>query len=104
MGKYAKLMDTDEARATFRAQYRIPSSVEIQHCEEGEWLVLNKPPESVVIPMITFIEGGIELSMGMVPRDYLINYWLTSTQCSQNIFRILGCVNAINRRMGTNLI
>ena len=36
MGKYAKLMDTDEARATFRAQYTIPSSVEIQHCEEGE--------------------------------------------------------------------
>ena len=31
MGRYAKLMDTAEARAVFRAQYRILDSVEIQH-------------------------------------------------------------------------
>ena len=55
MGRYARLVDTTEARATFRAQYRIPNSVEIQHYEEGEWLVLNRPFESVVIPMIAFI-------------------------------------------------
>jgi len=79
MGRYAKLVDTDEARATFRAQYRIPSSVEIQHYEEGEWLVLNKPPESVVIPIIAFIEGGMELFMRTVTRDYDINYRLTPT-------------------------
>ena len=103
MGRYAKLVDTAEAKATFRAQYRIPNNIEIQHCEEGEWLVLNKPSESVVIPMIAFIEGGMELPMGRVTWDYLINYRLTSTQCSPNIFRILGCVDAINCRMGTNL-
>ena len=53
--------------------------------------------------MIAFIEGGMELLMGRVTRDYLINYRLTSTQCSPNIFRNLGCIEAINRRMGTNL-
>ena len=56
MDRYAKLVDTAEARVVFRAQYRIPNSIEIQHCEEGEWLVLNRYPESVVIPMISFIE------------------------------------------------
>ena len=35
MGRYSKLVDTTEARAVFRAQYRIPNSVEIQHYEEG---------------------------------------------------------------------
>ena len=89
MGRYSRLVDTAEARAAFRAQYRIPNSVEIQHCEEGEWLVLNRPPESVVIPMIAFIEGGMELPMGRVTRDYLINYRLSPTQFSHNIFRIL---------------
>ena len=103
MGRYAKLVDTAEAKATFRAQYRIPNNIEIQHCEEGEWLVLNKPSESVVIPMITFIEGGMELPMGRVTRDYLINYRLNPTQCSPNIFKILECVDVINCRMGTNL-
>ena len=63
MGRYSKLVYTVEARAAFRAQYRISNSVEIRHCEEGEWLVLNKPPESVVIPMIAFNEGRMELHM-----------------------------------------
>ena len=103
MDRYAKLVDTTKARATFKTQYRIPNNVEIQHYEEGEWLVFNRPSKSVAIPMIAFIEGEMELPMGRVTQDYLINYRLTPTQCSPNIFRILGCVDAINHRMGTNL-
>ena len=95
MGRYSRLVYTAEARAAFRAQYRIPNNVEIRHCEEGEWLVLNRPSESVVIPMIAFIEGGMELPMGRVTRDYLINYRLTPTQCSPNIFRIPRCVDVL---------
>ena len=53
--------------------------------------------------MIAFLEGEMELPMGRVTRDYLINYRLTLTQCSPNIFRILECVDAINHRMGINL-
>ena len=77
MGRYSRSVDTTKARAAFRAQYRIPNNVEIRHCKE--WLVLNRPLESVVIPMITFIKGGMELPMGRVTRDYLINYRLSST-------------------------
>ena len=77
MGRYAKLMDTAEARAVFRAQYRILDGVEIQHWEYEEWLVLNRPLESVVIPIIAFIEGGMVLPMGRVTRNFLINYRLT---------------------------
>ena len=103
MGRYTKLVDTPEARAIFRAQYRIPNGVEIQHYEDGEWLVLNKPLKSMVIPMIAFIEGMMELFMGRVTRDYLINYRLTPTQCFPNVFRVLGCVDTLNQKMGTNL-
>ena len=103
MGRYARLVDTNEARETIRAQYKIPNNVEFRHCEEGEWLVLERLPESMVIPMITFLEGGMELPMGTITRDYLINNKLTLTQCSPNIFRILGCMDAINHRMGTKL-
>ena len=66
MGRYSKLVDTTKARAVFRAQYRIPNSVEIQHYEEGEWLVLNRPSKSMVIRIIAFIESGKELLMGRV--------------------------------------
>jgi len=79
MGRYTKLVDTLEARAVFRAQYRIPNGVEIWHYKYDEWLVLHIPLESVVIPMIAFNEGRMELPMGRVTRDFLINYKLTPT-------------------------
>ena len=41
--------------------------------------------------------------MGRVTMDYLINYRLAPTQCSPNVFRVLGCVDMLNRKMGTNL-
>ena len=89
--------------AAFRAQYRIPNGVELQHCELGEWLVMNKPLGSVVILMITFIKGGMEISMGRVTRDFLMNYRLTPTQCTLNIFRVIDSVDMINCKMETNL-
>lgn len=89
--------------ATFRAQYRIPNGVELQHYELGEWLVMNRPPGSVVIPMIDFIEGRMETPIGRVTRDFLMNYRLTPTQCFLNVFRVHRSVDMINRKMGTNL-
>ena len=103
MGRFSRLVDTLEGWAAFRAKYRIPNGVELQHCELGEWLVMNRLAGSVVIPMITFIEGGMEIPMGRVTRDFLMNYRLTPTQCSPNVFRVLGSVDMINWKMGTNL-
>ena len=62
----------------FKAKYRIPENIELQHCELREWLV-NKPPEAVVIPMIAFIEGKMEIPMGRVTRNFLINFRLSPT-------------------------
>ena len=61
MGRFARLVDTPEVIAAFRAKYRILNNAELQHCELGEWLVINKPPRAVVISMITFIEDGMEI-------------------------------------------
>ena len=96
-------MDTLEGMAAFRAQYRIPNGVELQHCELGEWLVMNKPLGSIVILMITFIKGRMEISMDRVTRDFHMNYRLTPTQCTLNTFRVLDSVDMINCKMETNL-
>ena len=53
--------------------------------------------------MIAFIEGGMRILMGRVTRDYLIAHRLAPTQCAPNMFRILGSVNAFNKKMGVNL-
>ena len=82
MGRFARLVDTLEGMAAFKARYRIPNGVELQHFELGKWLVMNRPGGSVVILMIAFIEGEMEIPMGRVIRDFLMNYRLAPTQCS----------------------
>ena len=57
----------------------------------------------MVIPMITFIEGGMRIPMGIVTREYLKAYRLAPTQCALNMFRILGSVDALNEKMGLGL-
>ena len=50
--------------------------------------------------MIAFIEGGMRLPMGRVTRDYMITHRICPHQCAPNLFRVLGCVNALNEQIG----
>ena len=53
--------------------------------------------------MIAFIEGGMTLPMGRITRDYLLNHRLCPYQCAANMFKVLGCVNALNDQMNLGL-
>ena len=61
---------------------------------QSKFLVFN--------PLVYVMSSTNRFPMGRVTRDFLINYRLTTTQCSPNIFRVLGSVDMINRKMGTN--
>ena len=102
MGRSASLVDTLEGIESFKAHYRIPLGVSIRYCRQGEWHAMRQEGE-VVIPMNTFIEGGIRIPMGKVTKDYLIAHRLSPTQCIPNVFRILDSVDALNEKMGVNL-
>jgi len=102
MGRFACLVDSKEGLESFKAQYRIPPGVAIRYCKEGQWHEERQEGE-VVIPMIAFIEGGMRIPMGTVTRDYLRPHRLAPTQCAPNMFKILGSVDALNKRMSLNL-
>ena len=53
--------------------------------------------------MIAFIESGMTLSMSRITRDYLIAHRLCPHQCAPNMFRILGCVDALNEHLRLRL-
>ena len=57
----------------------------------------------MVILMIVFIKGGMRFPMGTVTKDYLRAHKLAPTQCAPNMFRILGSVDALNKKMGLGL-
>ena len=43
------------------------------------------------------------LPMCRITRDYLFHHRLKPHQCAPNMFRILGCVDVLNERMGLGL-
>ena len=53
--------------------------------------------------MIAFIEGGMTIPMGTLTRNYLRYFRLSPTQCAPNMFRVLGCIEALNEKMNLNL-
>ena len=102
MGRFKKLVESEEAMEKFITDYRIPNNVGLRYCEESKWHFMRQKGE-VVIPMITFIKGGMRIPTGPVTRDYLRHFQLALTQCAINMFRILGYVDALNEKMGLRL-
>ena len=91
MGKFKHLVESEEGMESFRAKYRIPPTVGMRYATQGKWVDARKIGE-VVIPMIAFIEGGITIPIGPITRNYLRFFRLSSTQCTPNMFRVLGSI------------
>ena len=102
MGKFKRLVEFEEDGERFRAKYRSPPTVGMRYAAQRESVDARKEGE-VVIPMIAFIEGGMTIPMGNITRNYLRFFRLSPTQCTPNMFRVLGSIEALNERMNLNL-
>ena len=80
MGRFKYSVDSPDSMESFRAKYHIPPGVGLEYCPPDRVLI-NKQGGEVVIPIITFIEGGMTLPMGRITRDYLRNLRLCPHQC-----------------------
>ena len=70
MGRFKHLVDSKEGMKSFRTKYNIPPNVGVRYVTQEEWFDERKTGE-VVIPMITFIEGGMTILMGTFTRTFL---------------------------------
>ena len=102
MGRFKDLVDTPVAMEAFRAKYHIPQGVVLRYCPP-KGVLLDRDVGEVVILMIAFIQGGMTLPMCRITRDYLFHHRLTPHQCAPNMFRVLGCIDVLNERMGLGL-
>ena len=75
MGKFKRLVESEEAMEKFITNYRIPNTIGLRYYKEGEWHIMRREGE-VVIPIIAFLEGGMRIPMGSVMRDYLRHFRL----------------------------
>ena len=102
MGRFKYLVDSEEGMKSFRTKYNIPPHMRVRYAAQGEWFNERKTGE-VVIPMIAFIEGRMTIPMGTLTRNFLRFIRLSPTQCALNIFKVLGSIEALNKRMNLNL-
>ena len=102
MGRFKHLVDSPAGMEGFKAKYHIPQGVALRYCAP-DYIVTDRKEGEVVIPMITFIEGGMTLPMCRITRDYLLNHRLCPHQCVPNLFRVLGSVGALNEQTGLGL-
>ena len=102
MGKFKRLVESDEGMESFRTKYRIPPTVGMRYTAQGKKVGARKTGE-MVIPMIAFIKGRMTIPMGTITRNYLRFFRLSPTQCAPNMFKVLGSIEALNERMNLNL-
>ena len=102
MGKLEKLVDSPVDMEGFKAKYHILPGVGLEYCSLEEILIKRKTGQ-VAISMIAFVEGGMTIPMGRITRDYLCAHRLAPHQCAANMFRILGCIDALNEQMNLSL-
>ena len=55
MGRFKRLVESEEAMEKFIADYKIPNTVGLRYCKEGELHIMRQVGE-VVIPIIAFLE------------------------------------------------
>ena len=102
MGRFKHLVDFEERMESFKTKYNIPPHVGVRYSAQGEWFDKRKTRE-VVIPMIAFIEGGMTIPMGTLTRNFLRFFRFSPTQCAPNMFRVLGSIETLIKRMNLNL-
>ena len=99
MGRFERLVKSPALIEMFKEKYHIPQEVSIRYCSP-EGLAFDREVGEVIIPMISFIEGGMTIPMGRITRDYLRSHRLCPKKCAPNFFRILGVVDALDRHLG----
>ena len=102
MGRFESLVDSPSKIELFKEKYHIPQEVGLRYCST-EQIVTDRETGEVIIPITAFIKCGMTLPMGRITRDYLINHRFCLHQCAPNMFRVLGCVDALNEHLQLGL-
>ena len=102
MGRFTSLVDSPSKIELFKERYHIPQEMGLRYCST-EQIVTNREVGEVIISMIVFSESGMTLPMGRITRDYPIDHRLCPHQCAPNMFRVLGCVDALNEHLQLGL-
>uniref|UniRef100_A0A2N9IHI8 Transposase (putative) gypsy type domain-containing protein n=1 Tax=Fagus sylvatica TaxID=28930 RepID=A0A2N9IHI8_FAGSY len=101
MGKFAKLVDTEEKIVQFKSRYGIPEDVHIRYVPYGDLALLQR--QDLVLPIVAIVEGGVRIPMHTFLLRFLTHFRLNPLQCAPNVFRIVMGTAVLMEKLGLNL-
>ena len=101
MGKFAKLVDTEEKIVQFKNRYGIPEDVHIRYVPYGDLALLLY--KDLVLPMVAIVKEGVRIPMHTFLLRFLTHFRLSPLQCAPNIFRIVMGTAILMEKLGLNL-
>ena len=101
MGRFAKLVNTEEKIAQFKSHYGFPEDVHIRYIPYGDLALLQH--EDLVLPIVAIVEGGVRIPMHPFLIQFLIHFRLSPLQCVPNVFRIVMGTTVLMEKLGLNL-
>ena len=101
MGRFAKLVNTEEKIAQFKSRYGFPEDVHIRYVPYGDLALLQH--EDLVLPIVAIVEGGVRIPMHPFLIQFLIHFRLSPLQCVPNVFRIVMGTAILMEKLGLNL-
>jgi hypothetical protein len=101
MGKFAKLVNTEEKIVQFKNRYGIPEDVHIRYVPYDDLALLQY--EDLVLPIVAIVEGGVRIPMYTFLLRFLTHFRLSPLQCAPNVFRIVMGTAVLMEKLGLNL-
>uniref|UniRef100_A0A2N9GQ65 Transposase (putative) gypsy type domain-containing protein n=1 Tax=Fagus sylvatica TaxID=28930 RepID=A0A2N9GQ65_FAGSY len=101
MGKFAKLVNTEEKIVQFKNRYGIPEDVHIRYVPYDDLALLQY--EDLVLPIVAIVEGGVRIPMHTFLLRFLTHFRLSPLQCAPNVFRIVMGTAVLMEKLGLNL-
>jgi hypothetical protein len=101
MGKFAKLVDSEEKIVRFRSRYGFPEDVYIRYVPYDDLALLQR--RDLVLPIVAIVEGGVRIPMHPFLIRFLTHFRLSPLQCVPNVFRIVMGTAVLMEKLGLNL-
>ena len=87
MGRFAKLVNTEEKIVEFKRHYSFLEDVHIWYVLFGDPALLQY--QDLVLPIVAIVEGGVRIPMHPFLIKFLVHFRLSPLQCIPNVFRVI---------------
>lgn len=102
MGRFFKLVNTEEKLEAFKSKYNFPEDINLRYVPKDDLSLLQYA--NLILPMVAIIEGGIRIPMHPLLINFMNHYRLCPLQCVPHVFRIVMGTTMLNEKLGLDLI